>query len=98
MYQTTILDHGFMPYNGNVTMALERRETLTRVDEATRQDLEQAGRAYREAPENLKAAILRAARSGETPAKIVRAIGHVYTYDYVARLIRADRRKRSAES
>jgi hypothetical protein len=70
---------------------VQDRETLTRVDDETQRELEAAGAAFKQAPEQLKAAIITAARKGGTPAKIVRAIGHVYTYDYVARLVRADR-------
>jgi hypothetical protein len=73
--------------------AVQDHETLTPVDDETRQALEAAGAAFKQAPEQLKAVIVAAARQGGTPAKIVRAIGHVYTYDYVARLIRVDRRK-----
>jgi hypothetical protein len=81
-----------------MTAVLERRETLTDVDDATRADLEQAATAYEKAPENLKAAILAAAESGEKPAAIARAIRYVYTYDYVARLIREDRAQREKAS
>jgi hypothetical protein len=79
-----------------MTVVLERRETLTDVDEATKLVLEQAATAYEKAPENLKAAILAAAEKGEKPAAIARAIGYVYTYDYVARLIREERKKADA--
>lgn len=68
--------------------ALLDRETLTGVDDETRQELEAAARAYEQAPANLKDAIRAAARKGDRPADIVKAIGHVYTYDYVARLVR----------
>ena len=76
-----------------MTVVLER-ETLTGVDDETRAQLAAAASAYQEAPAKLKAAILEAA-NGERPAAIVRAIGHVYTYDYVARLVREDRRHRT---
>ena len=59
------------------------------------QKLQEAADAYvaaEQAPERLRAAILEAAAHGERPAAITRAIRHVYTYDYVARLIR-DARK-----
>ena len=72
-------------------MILER-ETLTGVDSETRQALEDAADNYAMAPSRLQAAILAAARQGDKPALIARAIGYVYTYDYVARLVRADRR------
>jgi hypothetical protein len=67
-------------------------ETLTGVDAKTRQALEDAADNYAMAPSRLQAAILATARSGEKPAAIARAIGHVYTYDYVARLVRLDKR------
>jgi hypothetical protein len=63
------------------------------VDDETRQELEAAADQYRQAPDTLKAAIIAAGRRGDRPADIVRAIKHVYTYDYVARLIRNDRAK-----
>ena len=47
--------------------------------------------AYEQAPLKLRSAILAAARKSEKPAAITRAIRHAYTYEYVARLIRADR-------
>ena len=68
------------------------RETLTGVDQDTRQSLEDAADNYAMAPARLQAAILEAARKGDKPATIARAIGYVYTYDYVARLVRNDRR------
>jgi hypothetical protein len=70
---------------------VQEHETLTRVDDETQQELKAAGAAFEQAPAQLKAAIIAAARKGQTPAKIVRAIGHVYTYDYVARIVRQDR-------
>jgi hypothetical protein len=68
--------------------------TLTRVDDETRRELAAAADAYEQAPARLKAAILAAARRGERPADIVRAIRYTYTYDYVARLVRQDRERR----
>lgn len=68
------------------------RETLTGVDEETRQVLEVAADNYEHGPARLQAAILAAARRGEKPAAITRAIGYVYTYDYVAKLVRGDKR------
>ena len=67
--------------------------TLSGVDPETRQALELAADAYATAPARLQAAILDAARKprSQTPAAIARAIGYVYTYDYVARLVRKDR-------
>ena len=84
--------------------AILERETLTGVDQETRQALEDAADNYAMAPSRLQAAILAAARRGDKPALIARAIGHVYTYDYVARLVRNDKRvnpglyKRAEES
>jgi hypothetical protein len=58
-----------------------------------KQRLEQAGRTYREAPAELRAVILASGRAGDKPAEIHKTIGYVYTYDYVARLVREDRAK-----
>jgi hypothetical protein len=74
-----------------VTIALEPA-TLTGVDEETRDALSAAAAAYKQAPAALKAAIRAAADKGDRPADIVKAIGHVWTYDYVARLVREHRR------
>lgn len=74
-----------------MTVVLER-ETLTGVDEQTRQVLAAAADNYENGPARLQAAILTAARGGEKPSAIARAIGYVYTYDYVAKLVRLDRR------
>jgi hypothetical protein len=74
-----------------VTVILEH-ETLTGVDSDTRQALEVAADNYAMAPARLQAAILAAARKGDNPATIARAINYVYTYDYVARLVRNDRK------
>lgn len=79
-----------MSYSGIVT-AISEHATLTEMDESTATELAEAAEAYEQAPVRLRAAILAAARNGETPASITRAIRHVYTYDYVARLIRQDR-------
>ena len=79
-----------MAYTGFVTVMLEH-ETLTGVDEDTRQALVLAADNYEHGPARLQAAILAAARKGEKPAAIARAIGYVYTYDYVARLVRRDK-------
>ena len=76
-----------MSYTGVVTAVLDHA-TLTGVDEETRDALAAAAEAYRQAPETLKNAILTAASKGDRPADIARAIGYVYTYDYVAKLIR----------
>lgn len=92
-----------MSYTGFVTVILEH-ETLTGVDEETRQSLVVAADNYEHGPARLQAAILAAARKGEKPAAITRAIGYVYTYDYVSKLVREDRKanpgeyKRPAES
>ena len=87
----TIPQRERIAYTGFVTVILER-ETLTGVDPETRQALEDAADSYAMAPARLQAAILAAARQGDKPALIARAISYVYTYDYVARLIRSDRR------
>ena len=87
----TIPQRERIAYTGFVTVILER-ETLTGVDPETRQALEDAADSYAMAPSRLQAAILAAARQGDKPALIARAISYVYTYDYVARLVRSDRR------
>lgn len=81
-----------------VVTVMSEHETLTDMDEATAKELAEAGETYDKAvaaldkaSADLRAAILDAARNGGRPADIVRAIRHVYTYEYVARLIRADR-------
>jgi hypothetical protein len=61
------------------------------MDDDTARELAAAAEAYETGPVRLRSAILRAARNGEKPADITRAIRHVYTYEYVARLIRQDR-------
>lgn len=60
-------------------------------------ELKQAAQVYEEAPKRLRAAIIKAAFDrGEKPAAITRAIGYVYTPDYVARLVRDERKRRAA--
>jgi len=74
-------------------------ETLGSVDAEMKTELERAAKAYEEAPKRLKEAILKAAlEKGIQPAKITRAINHVYTADYVARLVREERKRREEES
>jgi hypothetical protein len=73
-------------YNRAVT---SRRTAIS--DHATQVKLEAAADAYEEAPAQLQASILAAARNGERPAAITRAIKHAYTYEYVAQLIRDDK-------
>lgn len=48
--------------------------------------------AYERAPGELRTEILDAARAGDKPADIHKAINYVQTYDYVARVIRKDRK------
>ena len=86
-------DHEPIMYD-EVMTAVQEHETLTGVDPETRQELGAAADAYAQSPAVLKAAILKAARNGDKPAAIVRAIRHVYTYDYVAKLVREDRAER----
>lgn len=83
-----------MSYNVIVTVVLER-ETLTGMDAETRDELGAVADAYLSAPGNLKAAIVKAGRKGDKPADIHRAIKYAYTYDYVAELVREDRKRRS---
>ena len=75
-------------YHGFVTATMEHG-TVTQGDDP--ETLASAADNYVHAPDRLKNAIITAARDGMTPAKITRAIGYAYTYEYVARLIRADR-------
>lgn len=79
-----------MSYSGMVTMTMEPG-TLTQVDPETRAELEQAADNYVNGPDRLKAAMIKAARKGDKPAAIARAIGYAYTYDFTAKLVRADR-------
>lgn len=60
--------------------------------------LAKAARVYREAPENLKTTILKAADEGMKPAAITRAIEHTYTADYVARLVREHKKDKADDS
>ena len=66
-------------------------ETLAAMDEETRAKLATAAKAYRDAPADLRAAIIESGRNGDRPADIVKAIDYAFTYDYVARLVRQDR-------
>lgn len=61
------------------------------MDPETRADLEAAADNYVNGPDRLKAAIVRAARRGDKPATIARAISYAFTYDFTAKLIREDR-------
>lgn len=70
---------------------LEDRETLTGMDPARKQRLAAKADAYKRAPDELRDEILAAARAGDKPAVIHRAINYAQTYDYVARVIRADK-------
>lgn len=86
-----------MSYSGVVTTMTDHA-TLTDMDDDTARELASAAEAYdrataalERASADLRAAILEAARDGQRPADIVRAIRHAYTYEYVARIIRADR-------
>lgn len=53
--------------------------------------LAEAAQAYVDAPKKLQAAILEAAAAGDNANRITRAIGQVYSPDYVRRLIREAR-------
>lgn len=63
------------------------------MDDDVRDDLQEAAQALRDAPDNLKAAIIRAAAKGDNANKITEAIGFVYSPDYVRRIIREAREK-----
>jgi hypothetical protein len=58
------------------------------VDDDVRTELQEAAAAFRDAPRNLKDAIIKAARQGDTAAEIATAIDLTYGPDYVARIIR----------
>lgn len=73
-----------------MTVMLEH-ETLTGMDPARKARLAARADAYERAPAELRDEILAAARAGEKPAAIQRAINYVQTYNYVARIIRADK-------
>lgn len=72
---------------------MQDRETLKCVDDDVRADLQQAARALRAAPDNLKDAIIRAASRGENANRITEAIEFVYSPDYVRGIIRQARKK-----
>lgn len=72
-------------------------ETLTDMDDETRRGLAEAADNVLYGPDRLKARILVAARKGEKPAVIHRVIHPAYTYDYVAALVRADRKDNPGE-
>ena len=72
---------------------MQDRESLSQVDADVRADLEQAAAALKAAPDNLKAAIIRAAARGENANRITEAIEFVYSPDYVRRIIREAREK-----
>ncbi len=74
-------------------LLLQARETLSCVDDDVRADLKEAAAALKAAPNNLKAAIIRAAGRGENANKITEAIEFVYSPDYVRRIIREARAK-----
>lgn len=70
-----------------------------------RTQLEEAAAAFLDAPKNLKAAIIEAAKQGNTSAEIANAINLTYGPDYVSQIIREagvprarGRRKRSPQS
>ncbi len=53
-----------------------------------RTQLEEAAAAFLAAPKNLKAAIIEAAKAGNTSAEIASAINLTYGPDYVSQIIR----------
>ena len=56
-----------------------------------RQELRELADWVDNGPARLKRAILDAAAKGARPSEITKAIRHVYTYDYVAAIIRKAR-------
>lgn len=68
-----------------------------RKERETRQALSAAADVYQRAPEHLKNVIIAAARGGMRPSEITRAIGYAYTYVYVGKLIRDDRKANPGE-
>lgn len=85
-----------MSYSWIVTVDIDR-ETLPQVDSETRAALEQAADNYVNGPDRLKAEIIGAARKGNKPADIARAIGYAHTYDFTAKLVREDKAANPAE-
>lgn len=53
-----------------------------------RTELREAAAAYRDAPRNLRDAIVKAAQDGSTSAEIAVAIDLTYGPDYISKLIR----------
>jgi hypothetical protein len=90
LFQIKLSDQDVMSYSGTVTADIDR-ETLPQVDPETRDELERAADNYVNGPDRLKAAMIKAARKGDKPAAIARAIGYAHTYDFTAKLIREDR-------
>ena len=56
-------------------------------------ELAEAAKEYVDAPKRLQAAILKAAAQGDNANQITKAIGQVYSPDYVRSLIRDARKK-----
>lgn len=87
-----------------MTTATTPHGTLTVMDSLDaddRRELAELADTYRETPPKLRARIIAAGRKGGRPADIQRAIGHLFTYNYVAGLIREDKRataKKAAET
>jgi len=68
------------------------------MDETTRRGLAEAAATKTAAAGQLKNLILKAARDGDRPADIHRAIFPAYTYDYVAQLVREDKAARADQA
>lgn len=62
------------------------------MSEEMKAKLAHAAHVYRQAPIDLKAAILTAYDGGKSVVEITRAIEHAYTADYVARIVREHRK------
>lgn len=68
-------------------------ETLKDVKPEMETELAEAAQEYIEAPRRLQAAILKAAAQGDNANRITKAIGQVYSPDYVRSLIREARKQ-----
>lgn len=70
---------------------------MNRLDEQTRRGLAEAADVVMHGPERLRSLIIEASRNGARPTDIHRVVFPAYTYEYIARLIRADKAAQAAE-